>query len=616
MDPASLPALSARQRLGRMSVAWALLFASGPGFLTGDGSLAMGIVGLALWGATVLRPSSGKRRWAFLAEFLPNAIGGGALMAWVWYVFPGAFAYVAFGFGVYWSFTAFVVRLLARRANPTLAVALGVLGVETLRASLPPPFGLGWIQLGHLTHHHLWISTSAHTLGLVGLSAVVSHLGGLGASLLLRAHPDVRGRAHVPPREMLHGFAPLLLAAALSLTTEPLEERDGPLVLFVQPGFSQERKQFTDPRENFRDQLELTASALSALQADGQRPDLVVWAESMLYVNLYEPEVRAALDEGINTPPWAPDLAVPILDDLDEWQESWVRGQLLGRGPFARGGGAIPEGTAFLAGAELWNLVGEGEAREVRRRGALVLYPNETGAGDSEPPLERQLVLKRNLVPGAESMSGLEQVGVVRDTIMEIAAYVPDFVPGTEPGVLTLEAADGRLWRFGASICFDNAFLDVFTSCIDAPMRSEDYAEMRGIELPEDVPSEVVPGSGAYPLDFHLVASNEAWYRSSFEFDQMIAFSRIAALATRRTVARATNSGVTIVIGPDGTERARIRDAEGRDRATAGTLAVRLPVPTEVNRGLRTRYVRNERGLQVLGLLAPVLALLGRRRDA
>ena len=71
--------------------------------------------------------------------------------------------------------------------------------------------------------------------------------------------------------------------------------------------------------------------------------------------------------------------------------------------------------------------------------------------------------------------------------------------------MLELVTRDDRTFRFGATVCFDNAFLAPYTD----------------------------PAAEG-PLDFHLVVSNEAWYRTSFEMDQMVAFSRLIALATGR----------------------------------------------------------------------------------
>jgi len=104
--------------------------------------------------------------------------------------------------------------------------------------------------------------------------------------------------------------------------------------------------------------------------------------------------------------------------------------------------------------------------------------------------------------------------------------------------------------RAGIAVCFDNAFDDPFTT----PLR-------RG------------------PVDLFVVVSNEAWYKSSPEMDHMLAFSRIAAAASRRSIVRATNSGISALIGPDGRVLQEVRGSDGRRKMVAGALRVRVPVP-------------------------------------
>ena len=62
-------------------------------------------------------------------------------------------------------------------------------------------------------------------------------------------------------------------------------------------------------------------------------------------------------------------------------------------------------------------------------------------------------------------------------------------------------------------------------------------------------------GNGSYVF----ADGNEAWYESSFEADQMVAFSRLLAITTGRAFVRVTNSGVSALFGPDGSELARRR---------------------------------------------------------
>jgi apolipoprotein N-acyltransferase len=111
------------------------------------------------------------------------------------------------------------------------------------------------------------------------------------------------------------------------------------------------------------------------------------------------------------------------------------------------------------------------------------------------------------------------------------------------------------------------------------------------------------------PVHFHLVASNEVWYRDSQEYDQMIAFSQLAAAASGRAVLRVTNSGVSALIGADGRELDRLR-VDGVDRNVGGVLDVVVPVPVDPNQ--RTPWSRWWRAGRWIAVLAgPLVAVLG-----
>ena len=165
-------------------------------------------------------------------------------------------------------------------------------------------------------------------------------------------------------------------------------------------------------------------------------------------------------------------------------------------------------------------------------------------------------------MPGAETIYGLGRFQWVRDLCVGIMGYVPDLEPFDEPGTVALRARDGREFEIGISVCYDNSFLDPYV----------------------DVARE-------YDVDFHLVLSNEAWYESSHEADQMLAFSAFAAITTGRSVARATNSGVSALFGPDGSERARLV-VDGKDREVEGTLEVVVPIPAGEEERAPTFFVR------------------------
>jgi apolipoprotein N-acyltransferase len=115
-------------------------------------------------------------------------------------------------------------------------------------------------------------------------------------------------------------------------------------------------------------------------------------------------------------------------------------------------------------------------------------------------------------------------------------------------------------------------------------------------------------------VDFHLIASNEAWYRRSVEMDHMLAFSRMIAAATGRSVLRATNSGISALIGPDGSLLEVLEGPDGPKMARGvGTWTVPVPVRDGAGRAPRTVFVLTERA-QLLGWLLAIalLALLSR----
>src|SRR5262249_45622949 len=159
--------------------------------------------------------------------------------------------------------------------------------------------------------------------------------------------------------------------------------------------------------------------------------------------------------------------------DVDAWRST--EQTIVGRDVLGLGAAHRPlEGASFAVGVECMDL----DAGALRRKVALVLYD---GAGQRSLPAFKQF-----LVPLGETFFGLERFGWIRDLAKRAAGYLPDLVPGAETGVLELRARDGRTYRLSGTVCFDNAH-----------------------------PWPYVDAVRAGPLDFHLVASNEAWYETS-----------------------------------------------------------------------------------------------------
>lgn len=564
-DPArERPSLGPGKRLLGLALGWGIYVACGPGAVWGAGS-PLAFLGVAVWALVARRP--GRR--AFLCEWFVGALALGVQMSWIAYVFPVALVYVWPGFGVYAACMGVLLRRLSRRFRPAIAVPATWVGVETLRMLLPPPAGLSWLFLGHHAAATPWIAGSARVWGGIGLGFVLAAAAGFVVEL-------VEWRSKLRPAPRAAGFAlgigPALVAIVLGLVVRAPECVDGPRLLLVQPAFEQRRKQSAGTQEElFTEQIRLTAEALRA-EAEAHRPapDLVCWGETMLPATLAGEGLAEAAKQGLGIDPWyelePAELPARVADRLRH-ERDWVKGVLFGKSGAHRSG-ILPEGTGFLAGAEV--LVAH-EGR-LRRTNAVVLW-NAEG--------ERAGVAgKVHVVPGGETMLGLERFEAVRRYIYEVSNYVPDFLGAERTGVLDFTARDGRRYAIGATVCFDNAYLEAYAE----PLR-------RG------------------PLDFHLVVSNEGWYLESWEMDQMLAFSRLEALSTGRAFVRATNAGVTALFGPDGRELARLV-VDGTDRLVPGTLAVDVPVPAAGAAAARTPFVFLQPLWRGAALLLPLLLAL------
>jgi len=544
---------------------WALLLLACPGILGRDGAGLLALVALVPWAITACRP--GKH--AFLAEWAAAGIGNAAMSVWSAYVWSGTLVFLAIVPGFYVACAGALLRLLARRFPLAVAAPAAWVALETLRVQVEPPFGYGWMRVGTSLHAVGWIAGSARVWGTFGLSFVAVAASG-GLADYLRRNQRWARRTRSPKASIFFGSAPLALAILLSLWTQPPETVPGPRILLVQPSFEQHRKmEPRDWRELAEESIALTAKGIE--DAGSPAPDLVAWGETMFPFPLAEPGLLQAFERGLRPPPWARDqLELGWIRNMESVEREWIGGRILGPR------GILPAGTSFLTGVEQ-HVVAEGV---IRRQNALVLFGPDGGRAG--------LGGKVHLVPGAENLCGLERVGFVRALVESIAGYVPDLLAFDRARVLVLHARDGREFRFGTSVCFDNAYDDSYT----APLREGD-------------------------LDFHLVCSNEAWYETSFEFDQMIAFSRLLAIETGRSFVRATNAGVSIVLDPSGGEVARLEAIPPAgwsagpsglaDRMVPGTLAVIVPVPAPAVAQSRTPFVRFEIGWLAFFLGLPVL---------
>ena len=426
------------------------------------------------------------------------------------------------------SFPAFVFlhRITRRRLPRAASVAVAWLAIEFVRG-LFPWNGYPWLLLGYAWCGPLPLVQAAELFGVSGMTFLAAWANGLLATALTTC-----GRARAL-RIVGVVLLPVLLFAygVQRIRTVRYDSEPGPRILLVQANVPQRLKNSLKTDQVEAMQRRVTREAVAAEVAEGF--DLVCWAETMFPYLLHH-------DVG------------PESDALDAQVMAKVVTSELG---------AMP-GAWFLTGAITLRMRADGR----RETFNSILLFDEDGKRVGQYD-------KSVLVPGGEfiPMRGILP-DFVFDIIRSIAGTLPDLTAGSGPDVLTLETADGRTFRMGPTICYENVY-------------------------PGFCARTVAGG-----VDFLLNVSNEAWFGDSAEFDQMDIASRFRAIETRRSLVRATNSGISGLYGATGERLERVLSPGGRDRAVSGHCVVEVPVHAG-----KTAFVRFG---DVVGLLTTFLATL------
>lgn len=606
-------------------ITWALIALAQPGVLRPDGfgHLAFFAVGPWAWAASrAVHP--GRARRSFLAEWAGHSLGLASVFFWMLDFLP----WILIPMSVIPALYPALAGILLRRASGRLPLALTAAAAWTLaevvRYTLPVPLSFGWFRLGMLMHDTAWLVGSAATFGTWGLTWGMAALGGFAADVA-RAVSRPEGTPSRLLPAAVFGLGPL--AGLIGLTVSAWSDvqkptRPGPDILIVQPGIEQEIK--AQRRDPFQDlyvpQVDRTKQALLDLDPadktrqvlDDRHPDLVLWGETFLPGKLFPPEARTAFEKGARPSAIARSRELTLGEaELEDFYARQLVQALFGRSTMARqhpgmwratfgapegpewadrvaaGEPLLPPGTWFFSGVEAWGVRETDDGPELASVNAAALW---------SPRGERsELASKVHLVPGGESIDALRFLPFVVEAIQKVASNVPDFVSDEEVEVFSFTTREGETYRFGVSICFDNAFDDVFT----APLAEG--------------------GSGA--VDFFVIASNEAWYGDSPLMDHMLAFSRIAAAATHKPIVRATNSGISAVIDPWGSAR-DVLEVDGRRKMVAGALRARVPLPGRTESPVEATFFARTQHVQWLwwgggsALLLALGMLLGGRRTS
>lgn len=502
------------------AVAFALAL---PNELTPYGTFPAGLVCLApFFAALTLSPS-----YRFSA--LLGAVFGGVstVLTNYWLVFFGDFSVwtlggTTVGYVLYNAMLAPYLTAFARRPAPyrpfLLAAAWTVYELAKSSGFLGYPWGL----IAYPPNTIPLLIQIVDITGVWGLSFVMAFINAsLAETVLATATPRTGARRKALPIGSW-AFAAVLVATVIVYGAVRLDlpiraEKHVSMVLV---------QQNTDPWEAGREMESVrTGMRLSreGIQAADEPVDLVVWSESSLR--------------------W------PYKDSRSLYEERPLGDPFV---PFVRS-----TGSHFLVGSPV--IVGRQPIEAMNS--ALLLAPDASVV---------DYYGKQHPVPFAEAVPFWE-VPAVRTFFTEVVGLPAVWVMGSEYTIFEMPIGGGQTVRFGAPICFEDAFPGLCRTFI-----------RRGAEL-------------------LINLTNDAWSRQVSAETHHFVVARFRAVENRRTLVRGTNAGVTAVV-----------DAHGRVLASL-PLFVEASVPVEVpvyQESIPTVYTRFGDYLPV-GFLLVLLLVLG-----
>ncbi len=383
----------------------------------------------------------------------------------------------------YFAVAGFCVSWVGKRAGLPLALLapLFFTALEFVRSL--GTLGFPWVLTGHALYRWRLLIQIADLGGAFLVSFLVLAFNGALADLAraARARSGVRRAGASVAASVL-----ALVAAGVygALRADPGEPA-GPELLLVQGNIPQEIKEAGDPKGIWETHVRLT------LENVRETTDIVVWPETMVPRSLF---LDAEMLEGLLS--LAEDLEVPVVV------------------------GTVRPGPAPGGGFGEYNCV-------------VVVRPDGT-LGDRYD--------KIHLVPGGEYVPLRSVFPALESMVVSWFGYLPDVEPGRSLHPLEVEGADGRRWRMGVLICYENIFPRL----------------ARGLKRRD--------------ARFLANITNEGWFKDSFEFEQILALSCFRAVETRLTVVRAANTGITAMVGPAG-EVYEALEVEGKRTNVAGALS-------------------------------------------
>jgi len=458
-------------------------------------------------------------------------------LSWLWQVTEAGYIVFALYQALYWPAVAMAVRFVRGRNWPlTLCVPAIVVGAEAIQGVLFG--GFNWFFLAHSQYRQLELIQICDIFGALGVSVLVALVNGLIADGAME---------YTLRRRLGWGFAKkamltmvCLWAAAgygfYRIRQTPQFISDSPIIGAVQPNVP----------SHVKEEIENAQEILDAMIVDSQAcidagAALVAWPETM---------VLATMNPGY------------LMYCRDDSQPRRFSRQILEHAAAGR--------AYILFGAHAAK-VGD-DLTIVDQFNSAYLYKP-----DGTPDLRRYD--KIHLVPFGEYIPFHKTAPRLYRWILSLSPYDYDYnlTAGDDFTIFDIDA-EGRHWRFGVLICYEDTH-------------------------PTVTRRMVVAADGTKRADWLVNLSNDGWYVRfadgkvipSAELAQRTAISVFRCIENRIAIVRSVNTGISCVIDTTG----RIRDGfmagslpreAMRRQGVSGWLTDRAPIDSRVT--LFSRYGR------------------------
>ncbi len=462
---------------------------------------------------------------------------------WMQYVtWPGYVALSAY-MAVYFPLAAWPIRHLYRQRGAPLAIVAPIVWIATEYLRSTAFSGFPWLLLAHTQYKFLTLIQISDLVGAYGVSFVVVMVNGWITDLLIQpivlgvapansrwGQPSARTGAGRKIRLPLGSAATLLVVAGtLVYGVATRSERGlekGPRIAMVQHDLPLSID--TEDGEQLYWNTILDMHLALATQAAAQKPDLIVLPETAMRGSINPDFLALGTDDlgKILEHRFPPGTTVRQLESYrDHGREVYDNFQSL----------STATGIWIVLGASAieWKPI-EVPPRVDAYNSAFLIVP-----GEKEPAArydKQHLVVFSELVPCRFSYPWLYN-WLNRLTPWGRDGRHHTLTPGEEYTVFEFESGEGRRFRTGTPICYEEII---------------PYINRYFVRGPNPRPERK-------NIDLLLSISNDGWFLHSTELEQHLAAAVFRAVENRISIARSVNTGISGLVYPNGKIHSRVR---------------------------------------------------------